>query len=152
MRVRWLLHGTYERRTSRRGKNKLSARQEHEHALYAHCTGATCTGNARGFADGWAQGKKIDKQYWLLILAPPMTRRPPLYRSRSSRRTLYTPSTRRRRHHVTSERFSPSPNHSVTEQGGGASATAGGAYCRKTQPPWQVSGKHYTTTATLQRI
>lgn len=40
-------------------------------------------------------------------------------RSRSSR-TLYTPSTRRRRHHVTYKRFSPSPNHSGTDQGGGA--------------------------------
>ncbi|KAL4122090.1 hypothetical protein QTP88_014487 [Uroleucon formosanum] len=27
---------------------------------------------------------------------------------------------------------------------------ARGAYCRKTQPPWQVGGKYYTTTATLK--
>lgn len=132
MRARWLLHGTDERRTSRRGENKLSARQEHVHALYSHCTGAACMGNARGFADGWAKGKKIDKQYWLLILAPPMTRRPPLYRSRSSRRTLYyIPSTRHRCHHVTSKRYSPSPNHSCIIQGGGASVTAGGSLLPK---------------------
>lgn len=60
-----------------------------------HCKG----NNARGFvAMSENAGKKIDKQYWLLILAPPMTRRPPLPPCIIVAHAIRTACTRR--HHV----------------------------------------------------
>jgi len=134
--------------TGRRGENKRSARQEHVHALYAHCTGAACTGNARGFGDGWAQRKKSinNTDYWFWHR-----------RWRGGRHcsvvtvvvysTLYThthtPSTRR--HHVIRSPNAPLLRPVLCSPVSYGAATPrrrrGGAYCRKTQPPWQVGEK-----------
>lgn len=89
------------RRRRLHGEGRGGARERgRRRTAWKNGRGTHCKGdNARGFvAMSENAGKKIDKQYWLLILAPPMTRRPPLPPCIIVAHAIRTACTRR--HHV----------------------------------------------------